>query len=205
MNKIDEQKEAQPFHLYGKVKFQTIPVSPSETHTPLQVVCFFDAKKNQAYAGGTEAVNEHFEGEIKRLRADGHFHGDFLETLMLTPGKQQIPAEKLLLMGLGDPATFDAEKMKAVGRVAMNEAIKAGVPSFCFAPSIKDAGISSSPAGDVSVSLASGMVLALKSAQALSERGLLPKVKLEHAIFLAGPQHLEGSQAGLKKAIESVG
>lgn len=39
-------------------------LSPSETATSLQVVCFVDFDKNQHYEGGTYAVNEHFQGAI---------------------------------------------------------------------------------------------------------------------------------------------
>src|SRR6185503_8883507 len=197
--KSDLEKEKQPFHSYGNVKFQVIPVSPSDTSTSLQIVCFFDQSKNQEYGGGTEAVNGHFDGAIKTLRAEDHFHGDFLETLLLTP-KGQIPAKKLLMIGLGDPDRFGVQNMEAVGRVAMNEAIKLDVSEFCFAPSIRDAGVTSIPAGDVTVALSRGMFSALKSAEVLFERGLIPPIRLAEAVFLAGPQHLENSQAGLKKA-----
>lgn len=204
MTSSDIEKIKQPSHAYKGIRFQAIPVSPSDTNTPLQIVCFFDYSKNQTYGGGTEAVDKHFEGAIRALRADGHFRGDLLETLLLTPNKNQIPAQKLLMVGLGDPAQFNVDHMKAVGRVAMNEAIKLNVESFCFAPSIKDAGVSTVPAGDVTVSLASGMFAALDSAQYLAEKGLIPALKLKEAIFLAGPQHIENSQAGLNKAIESM-
>ena len=202
--KSDQEKEKHPHHVFNSIRFQSIPVSPSETNTPLQVVCFFDQTKNQVYAGGTEAVNEHFGGAIKKLRAEDLFRGELLETLVITPRNEQIPAKKLLMIGLGDPAAFELETMRSVGRVAMNEAIKLEVANFCFAPSLKDAGVASLPAADVSFVIAEGMMQALNAARILAARELIPEVKVNEVIFLAGAAHLTESQAGLKKAMEAA-
>ena len=117
--------------------------------------------------------------------------------------KNEIPAKKLLLIGLGDPDKFSAQVMRAVGHVAMNEAVKLGVSSFSFAPSIKDAGVSSVPAGDVSTLLTEGMLKAYNSAATLVERGLMSALEVNEIIFLAGAAHIADSQAGLAKAIKA--
>lgn len=94
--------------------------------------------------------------------------------------------------------------MKSVGHVAMNEAIKLQVESFSFAPSIKDAGITSIPTGDVSIELTKGMISAFTSAQYFVDNEMMPPIKLKEVIFLAGVKHLENSQAGIKSAIEQL-
>jgi hypothetical protein len=195
------ERDRQPYHLYKNIRIQAIPVSPSETKTPLQIVCFFDQSKNQSYAGGTEAIDDHFQGAIKRLRADDLFHGERFETLLLTPSDGEIQANRLLLLGLGNPDTLLLESLEALGRVIIQEAIKLDVKGFCFAPSLKDAGFSALPAGDVSLALIKGMIRAIDSAQSLQERKLIPAIKLEEIVFLAGLAHVESSQAGLQKAL----
>ncbi|RYZ68834.1 MAG: hypothetical protein EOP05_15760, partial [Proteobacteria bacterium] len=85
MSATQEHKTKQPFHTYKGLRLQAIPVSPSEAESPLQVVCFFDQTKNQNYAGGTELVDQKFGGAIRKLRAEDHFRGELLETLLLTP------------------------------------------------------------------------------------------------------------------------
>ncbi|RYZ98127.1 MAG: hypothetical protein EOP11_21090, partial [Proteobacteria bacterium] len=177
-----------------------VPVSPSETNSPLQMVCFLDARKNQSYAGGTEAVDAKFNGAIKALRAADHFRGDFLETLLLHPLKAQIKADKLLLLGLGDPELLSLPRLESLGHLAVMEAIKIGVPAFSFAPSLKDAGLSLFSAAEVATVLSRGMLRALHSAQALAEQGLLPKISLREIIFLAGAAHLTSAQEGLSAA-----
>lgn len=204
MTSVSEQEKLkQPYHVHNDVKFQVIPVSPSSTVTPLQIVCFFDQTKNQTYGGGTELVNHHFNDAIKMLRAEDHFRGELLETLLLTPTENQIPAKKLLMIGLGDPNTFSLDTMASIGRVAVQEAVKLNVESFSFAPSVKDAGIAAFDAGEVSVALAKGMTKAIHSSKYLADKKLIPVFNLKEIILLAGPQHVENSQAGLKSVLES--
>ena len=195
----DLERKKQPTHQHEGVLFQVIPVSPSNTHTELQIVCFFDQSKNQTYAGGTEAVDEHFHGEIRKLRAEALFQGERFESMVIHPSQNQIPAKKLLMLGLGDPETLTLDTLASVGRIAVQEALKLKVSEFCFAPSLKDAGFSGLPAADVSVVLARGMAKAITTAHVLNQRKLVEPVALKEVIFLAGAQHLENSQAGLKK------
>ncbi len=204
MSTSDHEKQNQPYHVHRSVRFQSIPVSPSETDTPLQVVCFFDQTRNRALAGGTAAVNDKLGGRIATLRAEDHFRGALYETLLLTPQDSQLPARRLLLIGLGDPDSLTLEALGRVGRVAVREALDLDEPSFCFAPSLKDAGFGGFPAADVSTAIALGMVDALATAQALAQRGLTGPPRLAEIVFLAGAQHLESSQAGLRKALDSV-
>lgn len=204
MTSISEQEKAkQPHHIHNNIKFQVIPVSPSSTETPLQIVCFFDQTKNQTYAGGTELVNDHFNGAIKEMRANDCFRGDLFETLLLTPAEGQIPAKKLLLIGLGDPEKLSLDTITSVGRIAVQEAVKLNVESFSFAPSIKDAGLTTFPAGDVSIALAYGLIKGIDSSIKLKEAKLIPQFNLKEIVLLAGAQHVGASQAGLKTALES--
>ncbi|MFC5520781.1 M17 family peptidase N-terminal domain-containing protein [Polaromonas jejuensis] len=185
---------------HGKVTFKAVVMSPSATDTALQVVCFPDQTLNQTYGGGTELVDAGFKGAIRDLRREDIFRGERLETLLLQPARQQIPARNLLLIGLGDPTMLTLDTLTAVGRVAAREAIKLNVWSFCFAPSLKDAGLSLFDASEVSVALARGMTQAISRAQTLHARGLQQDFLLEEVIFLAGTQHFESSLKGLRTA-----
>lgn len=200
-SKSEQERLKQPGFIYKNVKFLAIPVSPADTATDLQVVCFFDQSKNQNYSGGTEAVDRSLNGAIKDLRANDYFRGARLETLLLTPMANQIPAQKLLLLGLGDPETFSSEVLESVGRLVIQEAIKLNVANVAFAPSLKDAEFSSKATSDVSTLVAQGMMHAISSMQILAEKKLVSAFALKEVIFLAGLQHLENSQLGLKKAL----
>ena len=183
---------------HGKVRIKAVAQSPSATDTELQVVCFFDQTLNQVYGGGTELVDAGFKGAIRELRSEDIFRGERLETLLLQPQTHQIPARRLLMIGLGDPAQLTLDTLQAVGRIAVREAIKLNVWSFSFAPSLKDAGLSMFEASEVSVALAQGMVRAIAQAETLHARGLDASFLLEEIVFLAGPAHLENSLKGLR-------
>lgn len=205
MTSVSEQEKLkQPYHFHNEVKFQVIPVSPSNTETPLQIVCFFDQTKNQTYGGGTELVNEHFNGAIKKMRSEDNFRGELFETLLLTPSANQIPAKKLLMIGLGDPAKISLDILSSVGRIAVQEAVKLNVETFSFAPSIKDAGISLFEAGDVSIALAKGMIAGISSSKNLVANKLIPNFILKEIVLLAGAQHVTASQAGIKSFLDSL-
>lgn len=179
-------------------------LSPSETVTSLQVVCFVDFNKNQHYEGGTYAVNEHFQGTIDEVRKSGVFRGIEMQTLLLTPMLKQIPAQKLLLMGLGDPAKLSLDLFNRVGYNVVLEALKLGVSDLCFAPSIKDAGLSGFAAADVSKALALGMNAALEATAILYQKNLAPEISLKEIYLLAGQPQGENAYQGLEEAFVSI-
>jgi hypothetical protein len=191
-----------PIHKDG-VNYNTLVKSPSETTTSLQIVCFFNIDLNEHYEGGTYAVNEHFKGAIHDIRKSGIFKGRALETLLITPVSKQIPSEKLLLIGLGDPGELDLDLMEIAGYTAVMEAVKAWVKDFCFAPSLKDAGIIMSfKKTDLSQTLANGMHRAFTAATALAQKSMLAPVLLNEIYLLAGQAQADNSYQGLKRAFE---
>lgn len=191
-----------PIHKDG-VNYNTLVKSPSETTTSLQIVCFFNIDLNEHYEGGTYAINEHFKGAIHDIRKSGIFKGRALETLLITPASKQIPAEKLLLIGLGDPRALDLDLMEIAGYTAVMEAVKTGVKDFCFAPSLKDAGmIMSFKKTDLSQTLANGMHRAFTAATALAQKNMLAPVLLKEIYLLAGQAQADNSYQGLKRAFE---
>ena len=178
-------------------------VSPSETVTSLQVVCFVDFTKNQHYEGGTYAVNQHFNGAIQDVRQSGIFKGNELETLLITPVLKQIPAQRLLLVGLGDPDTLNLDLFNRVGYSVVLEALKLGVSNLCFAPSIKDAGLSGFAASDVSKALAQGMDSAVEVFTILHQKNLAPDILLNEVLLLAGQPQADNAYRGLQEAFKA--
>lgn len=182
------------------IAYNILVESPSQTNTPLQIVCFFDFGKNQHYQGGTEAVNQHFAGEIDNLRKNGVFKGDFLETLLIIPRLSQIPAQKLLLIGLGDPLSLSFELLEQVGYCALLEAQKLQINSFCFAPSLKDAGLSMPEGLAVSNALPQGMSRAVAAATMLAQQNLGNDITIREIFLLAGEAQANHAYQGLLQA-----
>ena len=186
----------------NRISYTVKAVSPSETVTSLQVVCFVDFAKNQYYEGGTYAVNQHFNGAIHEVRQSGIFKGNELETLLITPVLKQIPAQKLLLIGLGNPDTLNLDLFNRVGYSVVLEAVKLGVSNLCFAPSIKDAGLSGFAASDVSKALAQGMNRVVEAITILHQKNLAPDVLLKEVFLLAGQPQADNAYRGLQEAFK---
>jgi len=74
------------------------------------------------------------------------------------------------------------------------------VPTLAVAPDIKDAGVAF-PGANVSTSLATGMLQALRAAARLRELGFAEHPKLARVSLLAGHETLPIAQEGLRIAM----
>lgn len=179
--------------------------SPSAQPTPLQIVCVFEYTEGDmtspqalpAAANGLLHVDEALNGLITDLRKSGKFAGHALETLLITPPKGSIPAQKLLLIGLGDRNQFTPELMTNVGRVGMREALRLGVSSYSHASDLKDAGIDS-PTGPVAVNVVKGALEAYETEEYLVSKKLSAHKPLTKVTLLAGQAFFAPSGQAIK-------
>ena len=131
------------------MKATALVQGPGQVATPLVVVGFFEYEAGEApLSGGAKQINDGLHGGIQRLRESGDFHGHAGETLLFYSPPGTIPAQRVLMVGLGARKTVDLHLLRSLGQVAAREAIRLGVKGFAFAPEIKDGGISNIPAED---------------------------------------------------------
>ena len=105
---------------------------PATRHTPLQIACVFEYVEGDlttppalpAAANGMLHLDQSLQGLITTLRRSGRFAGHELETLLITPPKGLIPADRLLLVGLGNRNAFTTSVLQRVGAVGMREALR---------------------------------------------------------------------------------
>jgi hypothetical protein len=185
------------------VKFQVVPVSPANSSTPLQIVCFFEWTRNAVMTGGSGELNDRLDGVLRTIREEHGFRGEEFESLLIVPPPGKVNPERILLFGLGDPESLSAERLTRLGRMAVFEATLAGVSAFAFAPDIRDAGVIFRGA-EVSNLLITGMIDALRTQARLAVLGLAPPKRLQEITLLAGHEHLHNSQAGLEHAIKAA-
>jgi len=200
----DSEKAPQAAQTFLGVKFQVIPVSPANSITPLQIVCFFEWTRNTVMTGGSGELNDRLDGVLRSVREEHGFRGEEFESLLIVPRPHKVNPERILLFGLGDPETLSAERLTRIGRMAVFEATLAGVPTFAFAPDIRDAGVIFRGA-EVSNLLITGMIDALRTLARLAVLGIAEPQRLKEITLLAGKEHLRTSQAGLEHAIKSAG
>src|SRR5580700_5078811 len=131
------------------------------------------------------------------------FEGHALETLLISPPANTIPAKKLLIIGLGNRNNFKPEMMRMVGLIGMREALRLGVSSYSHASDLKDAGISS-PTAAVAGYVVEGAIKALRTEQFLKKKNASDSSMVTKISLLSGPAYFEDSIAGIKKVVESI-
>jgi hypothetical protein len=173
--------------------------SPSSKQTPLQVICVFEYTEGDIFnsppalprnLNGLVHVDDALKGILTELRKSGRFEGWALETILITPPAGSMPAEKLLIIGLGDRKAFNAELMTGVGRVEMREALRLGVSSYSHASDLKDAGIDS-PTGAVAVNVIKGAINAYETERFLKDHSLNSFQPITKITLLAGPAYFQ--------------
>lgn len=177
------------------ITIATTVQSPSNQQTPLQVICVFEYTEGDIFnsspalprnLNGLVHVDDALKGMLTELRKSGRFEGRALETILITPPAGSMPAEKLLIIGLGDRNKFNVELMASVGRVEMREALRLGVSSYSHASDLKDAGIDS-PTGTVAVNVIKGAISAYETEHFLKDHSLSSAKPIAQITLLAGP------------------
>lgn len=195
----------------GAVDVEVLVQSPAGQKTPLQIVCAFEYREGDITTSppalpkdlnGMLHVDEALHGLITDLRKSNQFKGVLLETLLITPPANTIPAEKLLIIGLGNRNNFKPEIMKLVGLTGMREALRLGVSSYSHASDLKDGGVDS-PTSDVAGFVVSGAVEAYKTQNYLYKQNASPPLTVNLVTVLCGPAYFEDTKTGIKKVITS--
>ena len=184
---------------------------PSAAVADLQIACVFEYTDGDIFnppalpkdLNGMVHLDEALKGMITDVRKTGKFKGHSLETLLIVPPKGSLSSKKLLLIGLGDRNSFDAELMKEVGSVAMREALRLQVKTAAFASDLKDAGIDS-PTALVAKNVVLGAFEAYRTQTYLKNKHFSDEMKLQNLILLAGPSFFTVAGGGIQDAISEL-
>lgn len=188
------------------INIVTAVQAPSTQQTPLQIICVFEYTEGDIFnsppalprnLNGLVHIDDALKGVLTEVRKSGRFEGRALETILITPPAGSMPAEKLLIIGLGDRKSFDPELMTSVGRVEMREALRLGLSSYSHASDLKDAGIDS-PTGIVAVNVIKGAVNAYETELFLKGRSLSSAKPITQITLLAGPAFFQTTADAVK-------
>jgi hypothetical protein len=186
--------------------------SPSNELTPLQVVCVFEYIEGDIFnsppalpaaLNGMVHVDQQLKGLVTELRKSGKFAGHTLETILLTPPKGMIPAEHLLIIGLGDRNKFTPDIMTNVGRIGMREALRLGVTSYAHASDLKDGGLDS-PTELIAGNVIRGAFDAYTTELFLQSKHMTTFKPLTKITLLAGPAFYTISGKAISATIETL-
>jgi hypothetical protein len=184
---------------------------PSAAVADLQIACVFEYTEGDIFnppalpteLNGMVHLDQALKGIITDVRKNGQFKGHALETLLIAPPKGSLSSKKLLLIGLGNRNSFDAELMREVGSVAMREALKLKVKTVSFASDLKDAGVDS-PTALVAENVVLGAFDAYRAQTYLDKNHLSEKLTVQKLILLAGPSFFTVAGGGIKEAITKL-
>ena len=175
--------------------------SPADTNTDLQIICLFRSSPENVLRGSLIETNEKLHGLLDRIRKPGLFGGELGETTLLSPPDGTLAAKRLLIIGLGDSATFTPERMEFVGKIALREANRAAIAHPFFAPTILDGGVTKFGTGEVSEQVVRGFREALATHAIVQDAGAAKPRIVEDVTYLAGPKFAKDTQAGIDRAL----
>jgi len=187
------------------VAFDVVAWGPAHADVDFSVACMFEHEvAGAAIAGGLLELDQALGNELTRLRGEGLFRAQTMETLLITQPPAGVKARAILVIGLGNPATLDGDRLRQATQVAMREAIRHGARSMAFAPSVLDAGHTNNAALRMQEVMLDGMLSALRTELALAAAGLSKRPVLQQCTFDVGAPRLEGAAASFAAAFEGL-
>ncbi len=185
----------------------TLPVkvlmqSPADTTTDLQIICLFASTPENTLHGSLVETNDKLHGLLDRIRKPNLFAGELGETILLTPPPGSLGAKHLLIIGLGDSATFTPARMEFVGKIALRETNRINVAHPFFAPTILDGGVTRFATGEVAEQVIRGFREALATHAIVESSGAGAPRIVQDVTFLAGPKFAANTQQGIDKALQ---
>jgi len=189
----------------GPIPIQIRVQSPAETDAELQVICLFRSSPLNTLHGSLVETNQKLGGLLDEIRKPDLFRGELGETVLILPPAGSVSAKRLLIIGLGDSATFTPERMRLVGEVLYFESGRLGVEHPFFAPTVLDGGVTKFTTGQVSEQVMAGFLEAARISALLKTRGAAGPGAIKDLTYLAGPQYASGTREGIQKAIGNGG
>ena len=175
--------------------------SPAETKTELQIFCLFRSAPENTLHGSLVEINDKLHGLLDQIRKPGLFGGELGETILLTPPVGTLAAKRVLIIGLGDSATFTPERMYLVSKIALREANRLGVAHPFFGPTILDGGVTKFATGEVAGQVVQGLCDAVATESVLRAGGAAGALVAVDFTFLAGAAHAAETQSGIDRAL----
>jgi Cytosol aminopeptidase family, N-terminal domain len=156
---------------------------PADTKTELQIFCLFRSSAENTLHGSLVEIDERLHGLLGQIRKPEILGGEFGEMIVLTPPQGTLGAKRVLMIGLGDSASFAPARMYLVGKIAMREANRLGVAYPFFAPTVLDGGVSNFSTGMWRSRLRAGFVMGWRVRRCWERRVRAGGLRLSALLF----------------------
>ncbi|WP_322023759.1 M17 family peptidase N-terminal domain-containing protein [Burkholderia sp. BCC1977] len=143
--------------------------------------------------GGLRHLDIALSGALTGLRREGHFRAAPMETLLISHPPAGIAARTLLLVGLGDPASWTIERTADAVATAARTAMQQGVESAAFAPSILDGGLTTAATAGMPQAMVKAVLAVIDTRYRIAELGLAAPPFLRRWVFDVGAARFDGA------------
>ncbi|GLQ99345.1 M17 family peptidase N-terminal domain-containing protein [Dyella mobilis] len=169
----------------------------------LSFACMFTHEMSSGLTGGLRHLDEALAGRLTRLRREGAFRGDLLETLLINQLPTTVAAKAVMLIGMGEPLVWTTTISARASAAAIRAATQRGVASAAFAPSLLDAGLSPKTTECAACSMMSAVMNAIDAQVHIASLGLAPEPTLRRWVFDVGEAHFDEVARQFEEAFAS--
>lgn len=184
-------------HALGSWKGVSLEVAAMDGVTAdvdLSFACMFSHELgDDGPHGGLLHLDKALSGALVRLRGEGAFRGELMETLLFNHLPAGITARAVMVIGVGDPSVWSPEVTARAAAAAVRAAVQLGVASAAFAPSMLDGGLTAAPTSGAAPAMMKAVVGAIDAQARVAASGLAPASSLRRWAFDAGQAHLEAA------------
>ena len=143
--------------------------------------------------GGLRHLDIALSGALTGLRREGRFLAAPMDTLLISRPPAGIAARALLLVGLGDPASWTIERTADAVATAARMAMQQDVESAAFAPSILDGGLTTTATEGMPQAMVKAVLAVIDTRYRVAELGLAGPPSLRRWVFDVGAARFDGA------------
>lgn len=179
-------------------------VGPYMQAADLQIICLFKHKSSgDFYQGAAKETDEKLAGMLSALRNRGEFVGERGETILFTPPPGAIPADRFMVIGLGEEKDLSLDTLREARRIAAREAVRLQARHVAWAPVIRDEGNTTIEVGEGDRAFTEQWLSAYDTEKRLQAQGLAPAFNLESLVIEAGPSYFDSAVKQVGAGIDS--
>lgn len=195
----------QIFGSWRDVSFEVAAWDGVAAQVDLSSGCMFahEASDNGP-TGGLRHLDIALSGALTGLRREGLFLASPMETLLISQPPESIAAGTLLLIGLGDPASWTIERTADAAAMAARTAMQQGAESAAFAPSILDGGLTTGVTEGMPAVMVKAVLSVIDTQYRLAELGLAAVPSLCRWVFDVGASRFDGVVEHFRAALVSA-
>lgn len=188
---------------YKGVEIELVTWDAGMADVDLSCACMFTGEMGMDEPiGGLKHLNDALDGRLFSLRKHKLFTGSKSELLLLDGVQGTIPAEKLLIIGMGSPLEWTAEGSAEAIEKAAQTGYQLQVDSVAIAPGILDTGIK--PKTDFSKEMLVALISSINKQHKIFQMGLVQAPSIKKWVFDAGYQNFEEKGLNFQENFQQI-